>query len=118
MKKISTIALLIFGSRLLKFDSFFLFPCSPLIFSHSSLKAKCNNAKNQYLEDLHLWGSRIDKRFFFPSHSGGINLPKRFKEAFEKNPFRYDLPELDETDNIHSPHVRMSVSYTSLLFKF
>jgi hypothetical protein len=105
MKRISAIALLIFGSRLLKFDSFFLFPCSPLIFRYPSVKAKYNNAKNQYLEDLHRCGSRIDKRFFFPGHSG-INLPKSFTEAFEKNPFRYDLPELDETDNIHSPRVR------------
>jgi len=46
----------------------------------------------------------LKANFFFPGHSGGACLPESFKRLNGYGTiFKYDLPELDGLDNIHSP---------------
>lgn len=44
----------------------------------------------------------VERRFFFPNHGGVGPLRRLLKHG---NIEQLDLPELDETDNIHSPEV-------------
>ena len=44
----------------------------------------------------------VERRFFFPNHGGAGPLQRLLKTG---NIESLDLPELDETDNIHSPEV-------------
>jgi len=52
----------------------------------------------------------IKHKFFFPGHSGGINVPSQLRKIFfdnlDSSPLKFDLPELDGLDNIHNPEVR------------
>ncbi|RYH26463.1 hypothetical protein EON65_14560 [archaeon] len=63
-------------------------------------------------------GSRyINHRYFFPGHRGGLHAPSQLVKVLENSHsvFALDLPELDETDNIHAPEVSSSSSFIILL---
>lgn len=45
-------------------------------------------------------------RFFFPGHNGGKYAPPQWRSLEgPQSLLEYDLPELDELDNIHHPQV-------------
>jgi hypothetical protein len=58
--------------------------------------------KHPFLTSLVKEGHRIKHRYFYPGHGGFI--PKVEDTPFQKIGI-YDLPELDELDNIHNPEV-------------
>lgn len=47
----------------------------------------------------------IKERYFFPGHAGGLFAPSELVKVMGEQVFRFDLPELDELDNIHAPEV-------------
>ena len=62
-----------------------------------------------------------DRRFYFPSHCGGIILPESFKRLTSQSNsnnslLSFDMPELDELDNIHSPVVSIIFSMEMNIF--
>ncbi len=50
---------------------------------------------------------KAKRRYFFPNHDGGKALPKSLRKIIDENVARYDLPELDELDNLHQPEVEL-----------
>lgn len=58
---------------------------------------------NDYISSLLRGSEAISHRFFFPGHGGNGILAKYPQFQFVES---MDLPELDETDNIHAPQVR------------
>ncbi len=57
-------------------------------------------------------------RFFFPGHNGGKHAPPQW-QALEGTGslLHYDLPELDELDNIHHPQVIIKIVYFFLSWR-
>lgn len=68
-----------------------------------SLQSIDDNTPHPYWTALRIASENIRHRYFFPGH-GGIGLMEM--GAMEK----LDLPELDETDNIHAPEVPLCPS--------
>lgn len=64
-----------------------------------------------YLDALSAAGSSHlnHRRFYFPSHAGGLYSPNTLKKLLSSgkntSALSYDLPELDELDNLHGPEV-------------
>jgi arginine/lysine/ornithine decarboxylase len=71
---------------------------------------------NNYISSLLRGSEAISHRFFFPGHGGNGILAKYPQFQFVES---MDLPELDETDNIHSPQgpLLQSLQITSSLFR-
>lgn len=56
-----------------------------------------------YLNELKKIG-KLSHRYFFPGH-GGQYPPSEFQDLIGQRPFLFDLPELEELDNVHHPEV-------------
>jgi hypothetical protein len=60
------------------------------------------------LKNIH---STVPHQFFFPGHSSGKFIPDLLKDVIfnSRNPFEFDLPELDGLDNVHQPKVSLKI---------
>jgi arginine/lysine/ornithine decarboxylase len=45
----------------------------------------------------------LTHRFFFPGHAGSASNQENLNDIFGESLHKYDLPELDELDNLHHP---------------
>lgn len=83
-----------------------------------------------FLEALLTSYPKVVHRYFFPAHSGGKYAPQILLRALAESQdteyatknlpvFELDLPELDETDNLHSPEGPLlhSMMLAARLFK-
>lgn len=93
--------------------------------SHDALKrTRSHNGVKQegwdeddYLSQLIKANEKAKRRYFFPNHNGGKGLPKNFKKIISSAIGKYDLPELDELDNLHEPEVNF-LSFLKCAFLF
>lgn len=60
------------------------------------------SSNTPYVDALFNSVGLIKHRYFFPGHNGGKGAPYSIVKLLDKA-LHYDLPELDELDNIHSP---------------
>lgn len=80
-----------------------------ILFKSAKLTKKLHElSATPYLTALRDSVSTLKHRFFFPGHSG-YAVSNAFNELVGgSQPCTYDLPELDELDNIHSPEVQIT----------
>lgn len=77
-------------------------PC--ISYSHNSQSFYTDSSQNKtpYLTALIQTEKYITHRFFFPGHAGKRSV--EYNELLDlTNMLRFDLPELEGTDNIHNP---------------
>ena len=73
-----------------------------------TLWAECENSPgpdSPFLSALEDASQNIKHQYFFPNHHGGNHAPRSLLRLLPKAQLKFDLPELDETDNIHAPEV-------------
>jgi len=76
-----------------------------------------DSSSTPYVDALLSSVDLIKHRYFFPGHNGGKGSPNSIINIL-KNALYYDLPELDELDNIHSPEgpLLKSLELTKILY--
>lgn len=58
-----------------------------------------------YLDAIRKASNDIQSPFFFPGHNRGKFAPPTLINYLGESCFKLDLPELDNTDNLHAPKV-------------
>lgn len=82
-------------------------------FSYRSNMVMKTEGEAPFVQALIAATKTIGHRYFFPGHHGGLLAPPDLTKALiEPNSvLKMDLPELDETDNVHAPEVSQAHSH-------
>ena len=80
------------------------------------LTAEYDASSGPYADGLLTAAETIRHRFFFPGHGGCPQYDSSSASSIITSWAKYDLPELDETDNLHAPSVTAFVSSMFCLF--